>query len=304
MADEIIDLRSVNWSQGMFLTPEHFLRQERYFDSAMLWVLRHLSDASGLIGGGPRVEAAERGAARFDPIVEIDDRGDTLKISVTQCRGITPGGALVDVNPSHELAAVFSKRDLEGALELGVHVVARPHDKQSDAGIEDTINPQIQAGRRAQYRLSLDPPAEDAPWSLLLTRVRRAETALRFERGSGFIPPCTLMSSHSELMHAFRQLNERVAAVADHYGGLHRAIVDFIALARTRGLSIEPDLETLAFVGRMVMTLEECAYRILDPIQPPRSFFQHLNQLVRSAALFLSLSPPTREVLPLAGPDR
>jgi len=301
MADEIIDLRSVNWSQGMFLTPDHFLRQEQYFDSVMLWVLRHLSDASGLIGGGPRVEAAERGAARFDPIVDVDDRGDTLKVSVTQCRGVTSGGALVDVMPSHELSAVFSKKDLEGALELGVHVIARPHDKEPDPAVEDPINPQMQSGRRAHYRLSLDPAADEAPWSLLLIKMRRAETALRFERVPGFIPPCTLMSSHSELMHAFRQLNERVTVVADHYSGLHRAVVDFVAIARTRGLNIEQDAETLAFVSRMVMTLEDCAYRILDPLQPPKQFFQHLNQLIRSAALFLSLSPPTREYFRLLG---
>jgi hypothetical protein len=301
MPDDIIDLRSVNWSQGMFLTPDHFLRQERYFDSVLLWALRHLSPAAGLIGGGPRVEAAERGAARFDPIVDFDDGGDALKIAVPQCRGITGGGAIVEVEPAHGLTASFPKRELEGALELGVHVVARPHDKEPDGGIEDAINPQIQVGRRLHYRISLEPSADEAPWSLLLTRLRRAERGLRFERAPGFIPPCTFMSSHSELMHAFRQLNERVSGIADHYGALHRAIVDFVSLARARALNIEQDVETLAFVSRMVMTLEECAYRILDPLRPPKQFFQDLNQLIRSAALFLSLSPPTREYFRLLG---
>jgi hypothetical protein len=301
MPDDIIDLRSVNWSQGMFLTPDHFLRQERYLDSVVLWVLRHVLQSSGLIGGGPRVGSSERGAASFDPIVDVDDSGETMRVTVSQCRGMTAGGALVDIQPAHSVSATFSKRELEGVTDIGIHVVARPHDKEADEGVEDPINPQLQIGRRFRYRISLEPAAEEAAWSLLLARLRRAERGLRFERAPGFIPPCAFMSSHSELMHWFRQLNERVAAVADRYSALHAAIVDFVAMARGRQLGVDQDVETLAFVSRMVVSLEECAYRILDPLQPPRPFFQHMNQLVRSAALFLSLSPPTREYFRLLG---
>jgi hypothetical protein len=254
-----------------------------------------------VVGGGPRVEAAERGAAKFDPIVEMDDSGDTVKITVTQCRGLTAGGGIVDVEPSQNLTATYQKKELETALEFGVYVVARPHDKEPDDGVEDPINPQLQVGRRARYRVSIEPAAEDAPWSLLLTRFRRADRGLRFERARGFIPPCAFMSSHSELMYAFRQLNEQVATIADHYSALHRAIVDFVVMARSRQLNFEQDLETLGFCNRMVIALEDCAYRTLDPIQPPQQFFQSMSQLVRSAALFLSLSPPTREYFRLLG---
>jgi hypothetical protein len=294
MADDIIDLRSVNWSQGMFLTPDHFTRQEKYFDSMLLWVMRYASLTAGLVGGGPRVQAAERGAARFDPIVDVDDSGDTLKIAVTQARGITAGGALIDIDPANALSTTFPKRELEASLEIGIYVVARPHDKEADGAVEDPINPQLQTGKRSRYRISLEPRADEAAWSLLLTRIRRSERGLRFERVPGFIPPCAMMASHSDLMDAFRQLNETIALSADRYSDLHRAIVDFVTLARARGLNVEQDLETLSFVSRMVTTLEECAYRILDPLKPPVEFFKDINQLIRSAALFLSLSPPTR----------
>jgi hypothetical protein len=301
MTDDDLDLRSVNWSQGMFLTPDHFLRQERYVDSLVLWLLRFALPAHGLLGGGPRVSSAELGAPGFDPVVDIDDAGDSLKVTVTQCRGVTAGGMLVDVRPAHALSATFPKRELEGVLDLGVYVVARPHEKEPDESVEDPVNPQMQLGRRFRYAIRLDVQADEAPGSLLLTRLRRAEKGLRFERALSFIPPCAFMSSHSSLMHSFRQLNERVAAIADHYGMLHSAIADFITVARARGVGVEQDTETLAFVSRMVTTLESCAYRILDPLQPPKRFFQELTQLVRSAALFLSLSPPTREYFRLLG---
>src|SRR5262245_39989030 len=181
MADDIIDLRSVNWSQGMFLTPDHFTRQEKYFDSYLLWLLRFASGASGLVGCGPRVSVAERGAARFDPIVDVDDGGDTLKVAVTQCRGVTAGGAVGGIHPSAALTATYAKRDLEGSVDVGIYIVARPHDKEPDGAIDDPINPQLQTAKRFKYRISLDPSADEAPWSLLLTRIRRAERGLRFE---------------------------------------------------------------------------------------------------------------------------
>jgi hypothetical protein len=301
MPEDHVELRSVNWTQGMFLTPDHFLRQERYVDSLLLWLMRFGLDASGLVGGGPRVEPSERGAARFDPIVDIDDGGDSLRVSVTQCRGLTRSGTIVDVDPSRPLQASFSKKELEGALDVGVYVVARPHEKEADDSVEDPVNPQMALGRRLKYRIQLDVHAEDASNSLLVTRLRRAEKGMRFERQLRFIPPSVFMCAHSELMHAFRQLNEMVAAIADHYGGLHRAIVDYVGLARSRAINVEQDLETLAFVSRMVTTLEACAYELLDPLQPPTRFFQQMTRLIRSAALFLSLSPPTREYFRLLG---
>src|SRR5512140_2931826 len=97
MADETVDLRSVNWVEGMFLAPDHFLRQERYVESLMLWLLHYVVPAGGLLGGGARVAPSERGAARFDPIVEVDEAEDVLRVSVMQCRGLTHGGGIVDV---------------------------------------------------------------------------------------------------------------------------------------------------------------------------------------------------------------
>src|SRR5436309_6991573 len=182
MIDDDLDLRSVNWSQGMFLTPDHFLRQERYIDSLFFWLLRYSQSTYGLVGGGPRVEAAERGAPRFDPVVDIDDSGDVVKVTVSQCRGITPGGILVDVQPSRPLNAAFPKRELEGATDIGVYVVVRPHDKEPDDSLDDPVNPQLPLGRRARYAIRLDVQADEAASSLILTRLRRAEQGLRFER--------------------------------------------------------------------------------------------------------------------------
>ena len=300
MSDEIVDLRSVNWVEGMFLAPDHFLRQERYVESLVLWLLHYVVPAGGLLGGGARVAPAERGAARFDPIVEVDESEDTLRVSVMQCRGLTHGGGIVDVESSRPVIAIFPKKELEGATDVGIYIVARPHEKQPDERVEDPVNPGLHVSRGFKYEVKLDIRADEAEWALLLTRLRRAARGVRFEVIPGFIPPCAFMSAHSALMQGFRQINERIGTMADHYGALHRAIVEYLAAARAR-LNVSQDEETLDFVGRMVMTLEACAYELLDPLQPPRRFFEQATRLVREAALFLSLSPPTQEYFRLLG---
>src|SRR5262249_16963336 len=103
MNDKDINLCSVNWTQGMLLTPEHFLRQERYFDSALLWAIHYALDGYGLVGSGGRVEPAERGAAKHDPVINIDDDGEAGQVSGTQWRGIRSWGALIQNSPSNHV---------------------------------------------------------------------------------------------------------------------------------------------------------------------------------------------------------
>src|SRR5215475_16228668 len=96
-----INLGSVNWTQGMLLTPEHFLRQERYFDSALLWAILYALDGYGLVGSGGRADPADRGAGQHDPVIDVDDDGEAVKISVSQCRGISPPGDIIEISPSN-----------------------------------------------------------------------------------------------------------------------------------------------------------------------------------------------------------
>lgn len=294
MSNEDIDLRSVNWEYGMLLTPEHFLRQERYIDSMLLWVLRYGIESYGLVGAGARMEPAERGAVKHDPKIDIHDEEDTIKISVSQCRGITPAGDIIDIDPTRALHQSFSKKELEGHNELSVHVVCETHDKIVESALSDEANPQMKSLRRPHYRIQLDTTAAQSPHSLTLTRLKKAETTLRYERVAAFIPVCTTLVAHSELRHVWEKLTRQLSELADRYTELHKAIVEYVSMAKDRQLDSREDDETLQFVGRMVVTLESCAYALLDPLQSPQRFFQHLYRAIRSAAIYLDLSPPTQ----------
>src|SRR5215813_9435863 len=285
--DEDIDLQSVNWQHGMFVAPEHFLRQERYIDSLSMWVLRNCTDAYGLIGGGPRRAPAERGAAKHDPIVDIYEDDESLRVTVSQCRGLSPDGDVIEIDPARPVSISVSKTQLEGVREVGVYVTARPHGKTVDDEFEDESNPQMRSSRRRTFEVKLDVIAEEAGHSVLLARLTRSERGNRFERNTEFIPPCATLSAHSELIRAWRRITEKVSHLADRYAELHRAIGEYMNLAVEREISTREDAETLSFVGRMVAALEDCAYQALDPLQPPYRLFQHMYRLVRSAAVYL-----------------
>ena len=84
-----LNLRSVNWEHGMLLTPDHFLRQERYLESLNAWSLRYLTPGSGLVGGGIRLPESDLGTVRYDPEVSLAETGDFLDVSVKRARGLT-----------------------------------------------------------------------------------------------------------------------------------------------------------------------------------------------------------------------
>ena len=290
-----INLGSVNWTQGMLLTPEHFLRQERYFDSALLWAIHYALDGYGLVGSGGRVEPAERGAAKHDPVINIDDDGEAVKVSVSQCRGISPSGAIIEISPSNAIDASFPKSQIEGFRELGVYIVCEPHDKFVEDGYDDPANPQIKSTRRHRYRLKLDVTAAEAAHSLMISRLRKAEGGMRYERIPGFIPVCTTLIGHSELKRAWERLRDHTISLTERYLQLHKAIVEYIAIAAGSYIPTGADNEVLQFVGRMVIALESSIYDALDSLQSPRQFLQKLYRVVRSASIYLDLSPPTRE---------
>jgi hypothetical protein len=295
MNSKDINLASVNWEHGMLLSPEHFLRQERYFDSALLWAVRYMTPSYGLVGGGPRVAENERGAVRHDPVVTIAEDAESLSVSVTQCRAVTPAGCIIEIDPEHSVSRKFSKTELEGVAECRVYVVADPHVKEVVDGPYDEFNPQMQTERRSSYAIALRLDAEDVPYSVAVAKVRRQSYGTAYEKDASYIPACVAMVSYSELASVWRKIVETVTGLTDRYIELHRAMTDFLVVFTERGIETDLDSETLKFVDRMVVALQNCVYDILDPLASPEQFFANVRRFVHTAATYLYLSPAVQQ---------
>jgi hypothetical protein len=287
--------RAVNWEFGMLVAPEHFLRQERFYEATMLWMLRYMQDSFGLIGGGPRLPESEFGSVRHDPIIALSEDEMTVRITVSQCRGLSAAGTPVEIAPDYPLHREFDKADLEGVREARIYIVAPPHTYSVLDGPEDEHNPQMQTERARTYRLTLQPHGEDAQHAIAISRLRRSQSSVAYEQDSTFIPPCTNLTAFSELTAAWRRIVEQLSALSSRFMELHRAMQDYIELTRERGIDVGIDQDTLEFVKRIIPGLETCLYGCLNPVQPPAQFFGSLRMFLQGAAANLDLSPPVQQ---------
>jgi hypothetical protein len=285
----------VNWEFGMLVTPEHFLRQERYIESTLLWMLRYTADSFGLIGGGPRLPESEFGAIRHDPVVTVSEDEQTLRITVSQCRGLTASGTPVEITSTNALHGEFSKADLDGFRETRIYVVALPHTFELTDGPPDEDNPQMQTERVHAFRLKLQPHGDEVHHAIVVSKLRRSESSVSFEKDSAFIPPCTTLTAFSELTAAWRRILEQLGALSSRFIELHRAMQEYIELTRERGIDVGMDRDTLEFVKRIIPGIETCLYTCLNPVQSPAQFFSSLRMFLQGAAVNLDLSPPVQQ---------
>lgn len=300
-----IELTSVNWEFGMLLTPEHFLKQERYLEAQLLWMIRNTGSSWGLVGGGPRIPESERGVVKYDPVLTLAEDETGLSVTVSQCRAITPSGSIVEIVPEAPLTRRFTRTEMEAVSEAGVYITAQPFAKQTVDGTLDEFNPEMRTARRPAYSLSLGLPSElGGGYSVAVARLRRQGYGTAFEKDANFIPPCTTMCAHSELMSGWRAAVEMVTALADRYTELFRAMREFLVLATDRGIETSSDAGTAFFVEHMLTLLQTAVFDLLDPLQAPQQFFGRLKRLFYCAAVRFDITPAVQqyfETLKMAG---
>ncbi|MEO8451210.1 MAG: hypothetical protein ABI647_15545 [Gemmatimonadota bacterium] len=296
MTERDQSFRSVNWTTGMLLTPEHFLRQDRFIEEQVAWLLRYCIPISGLVGGGVRLDAVEQGLAKFDPKVELLNDGSRLRVSVLRARGVTPSGELIEVDESRVIHSEINRSDLGGVSDVIVYVV-RVGGKEADPDSvgADPANPNQAALNRVGYEVRLGITADLAPVSMPVGRLRRASETLGFELDGQYIPPCASLLAHSALYTAVAKLQSEIRLLVNEFQHVHDRAGYYAERVAARGVDVRPDLDIRAFVERAVLALETCAYETADlTIAPPR-FFQQIERARRLVALGLSLSASTRQ---------
>jgi hypothetical protein len=125
MRDSYIDLKRINWQHGMLLCPDHFLQQERYFESYIRWHAKYCLSATGLLGNGVR-NPPEDALLALDPVVTVQQDDQTLKIIVSQLRAIAESGQIFEVDEESPAVGEFLLQDIAGQQQLDVYVVTDP----------------------------------------------------------------------------------------------------------------------------------------------------------------------------------
>ena len=295
MSNATNNLNSVNWVTGMLLGPEQFRRQDAFVEASFGWIVRNCLSASGLLGGGLRTPLSERGLAKHDPRVDVNDEGTTLSVSVVQACGLSPAGLPIEVGPDQPVRGTFAKSELGERDEALIYLVhSGEREADADSVGADPANPLHPALLRTRYVVQLGLPADAVSRALVVGRIRRASESLAFELDPSFVPLCATVSSHSTLYRGWSELRQGVVQLSGRFTELHRTVARYVEQVRGRGIDVSADLDILGFVERVVLGLDGCAYEILDPSGTPHHVFQQVDRAGRRAALALDLSPATQ----------
>ena len=287
-------VRSVNWEPGMFLTPDHFLRQEAYADALAVWALRYTSAAVGLVGGGPRTLPDQNLDGKFNPQLAVDTMDDGISVAVTRARGITPSGRIVDID---EPAGLLAAKDDVSIAALGdaaecfvavVHSGEKEVDPGSNGADAAPANRPRYAYRRPGYRVRLLRRADEIHHALVLARLAKVESGV-WTRDESFVPLCATMLAHSVLANAGARLRHDISTRAVEYTDLHNVVAEYINKLERKYARPQLDRDIHEFLERAAIALHTCRYEMPDPASPPHHIFRQIDRMKRHVVLALDL---------------
>lgn len=280
-----LDLRRVDWRDGLFLKPDHFQRQDGFAESLALWNTRYGTALFGLIGAGPRIGADPTDAFTFSRVnVAVTD--GVTSAAVERVRGVTPAGAWID--RMVVLRADIPTLDVD--TEALLYVVRRRADggfavKADDGAAGDGLEL-----ADAAYELTTRPAADDAPWALVVGRLKRRGE--KVERDDSFIPSCAFVSSHVALREETAALNDRIAALENVYVVLHGRLREIAALARRAAVQMSDDYDDMLHaVHTLAGALGDGALVLRDGTISVQMFVDALDRLAARTERTLRLAP-------------
>lgn len=276
---EEIAYRLVNWVEGMSVNPAHFRQQENYF-------IEHLRRAradrmTGCNYGLLPPAGHEKVSSSFEISEQVTGR---VTINLKRCNAVTAGGCRIAYNPEGtnylSYTHVFSVDEgaRKGTTKLWDVILSIDPFKRIATGMPDADElPPRHPDVREHYALSIVPQGdlkyeELGMFHLVIGRVR--ENGGTFQVDSDYIPPCTAMAAHPDLVeyldHFMRQLNKieqnsaRIIAkvheknngsfLAENIEGMCRSILDYFAFNscrfRNTALHASP-LETVSYCSAL-----------------------------------------------------
>lgn len=282
-----VDLRRVHWYEGLFLKPEHFRRQDEFAESLALWNARYGTSLFGVIGTGPRQANDPADAFSFNRVSVVAQNGST-SAAVERVRGLTPAGAWIEV-PS-VLRAEIPTPDPGGDALLyvvrrrtadGFTVVPSGPSAAGDEAIDLA---------EAAYELTTRPAADDIPWSLVVSRLRRNGDIV--ERDDTFIPACAFISSHVALTDRAARVRDLAVTLERGYVALYAQLREITGLARRAAVEVSEDYEDmLGAVAAIADAIGDTAFVLGNPHAAVPQFIGALGLLASRTARALRMAP-------------
>ena len=225
-----MSIKLVNWVEGMEVNHLHFQQTENYF------INRFRDDQAGRLTGYnygllPCADSKDNSGS-FDISQQLTGK---VEIRLIRCNALTAGGHRISYNPSHDESLLYIHSFDEQSTSVkdslwDVILSVEPY-KRVPAGIPDEDEtPPRHPDSMERYSLSVVPKdtlrlSRLGLYHLVIGRIRQRDD--RYEVDNNYIPPCTSMRSHAELLSYYEKFSKYIS-------NIERASVSIIAKIRNR----------------------------------------------------------------------
>ncbi len=212
-------LKMVNWQEGMSISSNHFTQTEDFFiemirDHASL----NLTNANyGLLPAGNEEDD-------MNGISITDHASGHIEIKLIRCNAITASGLRVGFNPenadylikTYSLDAISAKNTQKEVTQWDVIVIVDPFRRNPVGELDPQETPPRHPDVSSYLDLQVVPYGEINTWDfgthhLTIGRIRK--NGDRFEVNSNYIPPCTTMLSHPDLMQYYNTFGQHLSSI-------------------------------------------------------------------------------------------
>ncbi len=273
---------NVNWENGMKLNKHHFIQQENAFNDKV-------KDANASFLNNKNyglLPFGTEGETSFKTVLKVDNQ-NFLKVKIVQCRAITQGGARIEILedqllPEFEvnLTSILETSKKEEANIFYVLLTIDIFKPQPFGELESDEEPPRYPYSRPAFKIDvinkqqISPESGTQPYSFFVGKLEiRGEKP---EIQDDYIPPCTTIKSHLQLM-AFFNLTEKF------YGQLELDLLSIIK--KIKGKGQDSNLAQSVFslsqnlLNYISTNLSRLHWQVAD--QPPIFLFEYIATSAR-----------------------
>lgn len=207
----------VNWQECMNVSARHFIQTEDYFiDTARDYASLRLTHANyGLL------PTSLLGKDNSNGIHISEHITGHIEVKLMHCNAITSSGVRINFNPDkgdyliedYSLESNSEQNDNTNSNQLDVIIACNPFKRVAFGELNPEETPPRHPDATTSYKLHVVPSGKINTHKfglhhLTIGRIRK--NANRYEVDGNYIPPCTTMSSHPDLMEYYNKLAQQL----------------------------------------------------------------------------------------------
>ena len=280
-----LNLYSVNWQDGMLVTEQHLSEQARYLEELAQWYALGAGDNWGLVckstDGRPALS------------MNLMVGSGKLRVEVTRCQAVTPGGGVIEINESNQASIRAETRVAESAVPVFVGLGAAAKKQVGDPDPREDV-PRVPY-LVGNYLLSLgEPPSlpDDRYLQIAELTIDGNEVTV----SDAYFPPCLTLAADERLAQRAHDYRNRLENLLSLSSRAYAAVASEGAMAGEK-TALQDAFKTTIY--QIAAHLSGTLDRFVTGRNAPHPLYLvlHFKSLFRVLSTLLNLQPGLKDYL-------